>query len=856
MTWASELLGVQSYNVYNKPLNTIDEGLKSTSHILNSFQKLLSDNDLNGNEFQYSYDDNLGTLQETKIFRNDQKLENHISYQYSPSDHKLTEISNLNYTLKYTYFKNTDLVQKLEYFKNAQKKYEINYSYVPRTKLVSRLSDNFGNEEQSFYDEFGRLKEYHVTHPNFEEISYSYEYDLFGRLSRTTSSNHFVTSYEYDNFENISKINYKNDFNKINLEYNYKYNSSKNMIFSEMNYLNFAANDEHHLQTRYKYNSNNYLVEYEVSNTNNPSDIFLFPRTKDGMIIAKEHYAYNLDKSVASVQTFVKVTKNNHYVTLKEAFDNAIYEYDDANNSSTELKNIFHSYLPWNENQKTILYDNNGNMTQDNFGNQIHYNALNEMISFDSRENLQNSRNYSYYPTGTLATLESPSADKETNIEPTQYFYSGHHQLIQQSQGNSTVHWTNHLDKMISGKNSFIQYSFMDVKGNVVGSYNNDLKNFNNLFQFTPYGEKTSLISLDKNHSFEKESFEKKYDITKNVPDFGGQETDEETHLQFKGGYRAYNPALKMFIKKDRYNTFQRVMNAYGYADANPILFQDPSGHTSLDEQISEILHKRTAIEWADTLFNTVASVMLLRSSFAMMAKNSKLGYLLLSSGTLGLISTEFNLAGSFTTGSLNAILQTTASFAGIAGLGLGLLGGAQAVKVFGAGPLLGTYSSKATAFFALSAIGTGIASHFTKDETSLALHYASWGSAAAAMTITGVSKIFAKESFVLLDASNITAEEFGSEAETDSNGSSSSSQINRETANHRSQLPLERERTSSVQFVRLVNLEDSIAIPLPRRSAAGIEEVDEFLNHDPVQSYQMFCPPPLSPLSPRSYNY
>lgn len=67
------------------------------------------------------------------------------------------------------------------------------------------------------------------------------------------------------------------------------------------------------------------------------------------------------------------------------------------------------------------------------------------------------------------------------------------------------------------------------------------------------------------------------------LPGFDGQLTDQATAWQFLGqGYRAYNPRLQRFMAEDSLSPFAKGgINGYVFANNNPIMLFDPSGHIS-----------------------------------------------------------------------------------------------------------------------------------------------------------------------------------------------------------------------------------------------------------------------------------
>ncbi len=69
---------------------------------------------------------------------------------------------------------------------------------------------------------------------------------------------------------------------------------------------------------------------------------------------------------------------------------------------------------------------------------------------------------------------------------------------------------------------------------------------------------------------------------------FDGQLTDSKSNWQFLGkGYRAYNPLLHRFMSRDSMSPFDKGgLNGYVFADNNPVMRFDPTGHIVALQQI------------------------------------------------------------------------------------------------------------------------------------------------------------------------------------------------------------------------------------------------------------------------------
>ena len=74
--------------------------------------------------------------------------------------------------------------------------------------------------------------------------------------------------------------------------------------------------------------------------------------------------------------------------------------------------------------------------------------------------------------------------------------------------------------------------------------------------------------------------------INQQLYGFDGQLQDSVSELQFlgKGYHRAYNPVTRRFMNQDSLSPFGKGgFNGYLFTNNNPIMYQDPSGHSAWD---------------------------------------------------------------------------------------------------------------------------------------------------------------------------------------------------------------------------------------------------------------------------------
>lgn len=103
------------------------------------------------------------------------------------------------------------------------------------------------------------------------------------------------------------------------------------------------------------------------------------------------------------------------------------------------------------------------------------------------------------------------------------------------------------------------------------------------LYQYSAYGQRTTL-SQEPRHRADPDSHREVMTIINNGFSYSNQLLDVSTgFMGFGNGYRSYDPVVGQFMQSDSLSVFdgQHTRNGFGFALANPLVYQDPSGHDS-----------------------------------------------------------------------------------------------------------------------------------------------------------------------------------------------------------------------------------------------------------------------------------
>jgi RHS repeat-associated protein len=454
------------------------------------------------------------------------------------------------------------------------------YEYDLNGNLINQ-TDARGISTLLSYDALDRLTA--IDYPNDEDVSFTYDLEYNGTLSRVTKgaissiydyddryrvegetigyvpgTSGYTTSYEYDSMDRPTTITYP-DGNSVNLTYNAQ--TLLESVEGVVDNLDYNARNQittkelsNGVVTSYTYDAEKLLLDriyteslqdlnYDFDNVGNILEI------EDNVLNSVKTYGYDdldrltsADMSVNSVSTYQRDFTYDRYGCIQQVDENSItissYEY-----------NLTPFHAPDTYNGNILDYDANGNLVEDedfiytyNDANQlseVRYSGNNSLVEkywYDAngqRVKKQNSAGEFSYYINQFYEIENGTA--------TSYFFRDDERIAKETSGDMEWYLSDHL----GSTTLLINESGLEVERT----------------EYYPYGEVQSG-GLEK------------YGFT-------GQENDADTELMYYGA-RYYSPEYRVFVQPDTmlpdlYNP--QALNRYSYTLNNPVKYNDPTGH-------------------------------------------------------------------------------------------------------------------------------------------------------------------------------------------------------------------------------------------------------------------------------------
>ena len=372
----------------------------------------------------------------------------------------------------------------------------------------------------------------------------AYEYDLLDRLTRVVDRNGYATVYEYDANGNRTAVHYANGFT-----------------------------------TTYEYDLLNRLVcEKTVDNRDNVVVQYIYTLGAAG----ERKSVTELDRTVEySYDSLYRLTSET--ITEDEKVTVYTYAYDNVSNRILKTENGVATEYVYNalnqlvsDSETSYEYDLNGNLVRIIGSAQsalYEYNAENKLV----KATVQN---------GVLVTEESYTYDYEGNrTSKTTHRSDGVTEYVKYLNDNSSLTnvlaeidengtakcvYTIGADLISQERDGKVSVYLYDGHGSVVGLANES-------------GVVTDTYCYDAFGNLLKSK-----GSTKNCYRYCGEQFDETTGLYYLRA-RYMDTSTGRFISQD---TYQGTINdpvslhKYLYANANPVMYSDPSGYTSLGEMV------------------------------------------------------------------------------------------------------------------------------------------------------------------------------------------------------------------------------------------------------------------------------
>ncbi|POP98845.1 hypothetical protein CXB40_26385, partial [Pseudomonas syringae pv. avii] len=502
-------------------------------------------------------------------------------YRYSSSHQRISErITPSKASIHYTY----DLGLTEEPTRTQAPDSNVSFEYdVKSARMLS--STNEQGVRSYAYDAAGHLQ-HNIWKADGHTWSTRYTNSLHGRQLQRTDVNGMTTVYTHDSFGRVSSVI------QGQLQAVFKYDSlsrttsTKTTDLASGAYLDTVIEyDEHsretlrtlsmnrhpartihqvwrtddqllsrHLQAsgksllleEFTYDSRGRLTLFKCSGAT-------LPRNRQGLEIISQLFRFDtLDNITASITSFIDGSREMAQYRYNAPVDACqLMEISYTLMSGTQT---IHDYIP----KVSFVYDDDGNMLNDEQGQQLIYDSQNRL-------------------TRVMAG---------NGLSVNQYDYDGHDHLTATTQGGEAATLRFYEGDRLSNT----------VQGPVMTQYLNDGDSPLGQQRVGDTASKALLLMSNANSSVIGEIQQSEL-RTAVYNAYGERSGDDELHslLAFNGevrdpscgwyllgkGYRAYNPELMRFHSPDSMSPFGAGgLNPYGYCIGNPIAFQDPTGHS------------------------------------------------------------------------------------------------------------------------------------------------------------------------------------------------------------------------------------------------------------------------------------
>jgi len=490
----------------------------------------------------------------------------HLSkYTYDILGRKIIEQNADNGTIRYTYDASGNLLSKTDNTGQT-----ILLSYDDGNRVISRKYPD-GTQVNLKYDEgkkqLGKLTS--VTNPS---ATIKYSYNLKGELTKESKtiagdSQSYETQYAYDAAGRVVKTRYPDG---EEVSQTYTVSSLPDTLSSNLGkYIVSSVYNAQGQLTSRQFANNTRLTQNYDPRSFRLTDIILNPFY---------HTSYSYD-SVGNIQ---KITNNSQLSTINYTYDGvyrltgasggytSTYAYDIDGNITTknEAESVSLGYTgsspihaPKTVNGKTLTYDGNGNLIQDDYSNlKITYDYENRPIEIQSLSTTNYKLQTKYYYDGEGKRVKKESFENGT-LKTTTYYINQYFEKEITNGGSPKVR------KFYAGiafrEGDTLTYSLADHLSSTTLLTNSQGQKTGD-FRYYPYGSPILNSQL----------------TTNNLPpnSWIGQKLDTESGLYFLNA-RYYSPITGRFIQGDPVDDKSARNNRYLYSANNPIVNADPLGN-------------------------------------------------------------------------------------------------------------------------------------------------------------------------------------------------------------------------------------------------------------------------------------
>ncbi|WP_048065292.1 DUF2341 domain-containing protein [Methanosarcina acetivorans] len=543
-----------------------------------------------------------------------------LTYDYNLDDTTITNQNGVDKTLTSDVFGN--IVKVYEF--NEGETYVTSYSYDALNNLIE-ITPGFNDPQAPpsvyfTYDSLGRK----VAMDDSDMGSWTYEYDLNGNLINQTDSRGVSTILSYDDLDRVTAIDYPND-EDISFTYDLEFNGTLSRVTKG------PASSSYDYDLRYRVESETLTIDgtpYTTSYDYDSMDRVTGITYPNGEAVSLTYNAQTLLESVDGVIDDLDYNARNQ-ITRKEYSNGVIttYTYD---SQKLLLDRIYSAGLQ----DLNYDFDNVGNVLEiaDNTQNSVKtygYDDLDRLVSADMSVNSVPTyqRDFTYDRYGSIrqvdnngATVSSYGYSATPSHAPVTYNgntldYDANGNLVDDEDFIYVYNDANQLSEVrYSANNSLVEKYWYDANGQRIKKQNSDgeFTYYINKFYEIDNGISTSYFFRDDERVAKETSESMEWYLSDHIGStslmvnenglevertdfpygqvrsgglekygFTGQENDADTGLMYYGA-RYYSPEYRVFVQPDTmlpdpYNP--QALNRYSYVLNNPVKYTDPSGH-------------------------------------------------------------------------------------------------------------------------------------------------------------------------------------------------------------------------------------------------------------------------------------
>ncbi|RRV05152.1 hypothetical protein EGJ27_18435, partial [Pseudomonas sp. v388] len=445
-------------------------------------------------------------------------------YEYDAENARLLTCREQGEALTREYFSTGEL--KSEQRQTPEGNFSMLYRYS-RLGLMLGYTDVFGQEQTCRYDAAGRLE-----HTGLGTIASDFTYDALGRVETietrdSATVQHLKVTLEYDDFGR--EILRTFDLEGTEQQLVQTYDDVDKLHSRSLRQGTSVLREE-----TFEYDVRGRLSNYACTGTQCPVDPY-------GKVIDSQIFTHSAVDNLTAVLT-----------QFNGGVNRALYHYDGVD--PVQLSRVSNSHADYPA-AIQLTYDDDGNLTRDEQGRVLKYDALGRLIEVSG----DGGGRYRYDALDSL----SSHADAGGNVNEQRFYRDG--ELASQWEDTKKKTFLRGGDVLL------VQYQMAPDPQTLLLAVNDS-------------NTVLSEIETAATHARAYTAFGHSSGAAAPLSPLGfnGELTEPGTGWQLLGkGYRAYNPVLARFHSPDSRSPFgEGGLNAYAYCKGDPVNYVDPTGHS------------------------------------------------------------------------------------------------------------------------------------------------------------------------------------------------------------------------------------------------------------------------------------